>query len=225
MLVIGHRGAAGYEPENTLRSFKKALKLGVDMVELDVYLCASGELVVIHDKKVDRTTSGRGLVEEKTLKELKRLKIARGQKIPTLNQVLNLLDGKIKVNFELKGKNTAAPLAELIAKYIKIKGWSYNNFLVSSFKRKELARFAALAPKVPLGLLVSRLHRKLPKYSKKFNFWSVHLAASRADKKLINQAHCRGFKVFIWTVDKPAEIKKFKALGVDGIFTNFPDRA
>src|SRR6056297_2287931 len=104
VLKIGHRGAMGYEPENTLRSFKKAIELNVDMVELDVYVCSSGELVVIHDDKVDKTTNGKGYVSEKSFDELRKLDAGMGEKIPTLQEVLDLIDKRAKVNIELKGK-------------------------------------------------------------------------------------------------------------------------
>jgi len=103
-LKIGHRGAMGYEPENTLRSFKKALDLKVDMIELDVYVCKSDELIVIHDDKVDRTTNGQGYVVNKTFEELRTLDAGKNEKIPTLSEVLNLVNRKAKLNIELKGK-------------------------------------------------------------------------------------------------------------------------
>lgn len=95
VLRIGHRGAAGYEPENTLRSFKTALRLGAEMTELDVHICGTGELVVIHDESVDRTTDGSGFVRDMTLDELKSLDAGKGEKIPTLNEVFSTLRGQI----------------------------------------------------------------------------------------------------------------------------------
>ena len=94
MIIIGHRGAMGYEPENTLRSFQKALDLGVDMIEFDVHLCKSGELVVFHDEKVNRTTNGQGYIAQKSLEKLKELDAGQGEKIPTLEEVLDLVKGK-----------------------------------------------------------------------------------------------------------------------------------
>jgi len=102
MLKIGHRGAKGYEPENTLRSFQKALELNVDAVELDVRRTKDGAIVVIHDAEVDRTTNGKGLVSELTLKEIKELDIEKGEKIPTLEEALDFLDKKVKIFIELK---------------------------------------------------------------------------------------------------------------------------
>lgn len=226
IIKIGHRGAAGYEPENTLRSFKKAIKLGVDMIELDVYVCASGELVVIHDDEVDRTTNGRGLVVKKTLKELRKLNAGQGQKIPTLIQVLNLVNKKVQINIELKGLGTAAPTAALIEKRVVKKNWSYDDFLVSSFNHRELALFAKILPQVRLGVLISRLRKRpgVAYYQKKFRPWSINLPAKSVSKKLVAKIHDLGSRALVWTVDKPRAIKKIKAMGVDGIFSNFPDR-
>ena len=103
VVKVGHRGAAGHEPENTLRSFRKALDLGADMVELDVHLCGTGELVVIHDETVDRTTDGSGSVRDMPFHELRGLDAGKGERIPTLREVLDLLEGRAGVNIELKG--------------------------------------------------------------------------------------------------------------------------
>src|ERR1700691_2371330 len=98
MLVIAHRGASGYEPENTLASFKKALEIGVDGIELDVHLSKDGNVMVIHDSWVNRTTNGIGRVENKTLKELQKLDAGNGEKIPTLQEVLDVINRKVLIN-------------------------------------------------------------------------------------------------------------------------------
>ena len=148
IIKVGHRGAMGYEPENTLRSFKKALELGVDMIEFDVYVCKSGELVVIQDDTLERTTNGKGLVIEKTLAELKELDAGKEEKIPTLEEIMDLADKKVKINIELKGDNTAKPVLNMIEKYVDEKGWKYDDFLVSSFNHNELKKFKELNPKI-----------------------------------------------------------------------------
>ena len=119
VLRIGHRGAAGRAPENTLFSFEKAVLLGCDMTELDVHLCRSGEIVVIHDETVDRTTDGSGRVSDLTLNELKLLNAGQGEAIPTLYEVLSLLRDMISLNIELKGLGTAKPVSDLV----KELGW------------------------------------------------------------------------------------------------------
>ena len=120
VLRIGHRGAAGHAPENTLLSLNKAMELGCDMTEIDVHICASGEVVVIHDDVVDRTTDGTGAVSELSLDELKSLDAGKGEKISTLNKVLSSLKGRISLNIEFKGEGTPEPVFGIV----KDSGWA-----------------------------------------------------------------------------------------------------
>ncbi len=121
-LVIAHRGASGHIAENTLEAFEKAIELGADMVELDVYCCASGELVVFHDKLLDDKTNGVGFIEQQPLDRLKTYLVAGEYAIPTLQEVLDCIDRQVKVDIELKGADTAKPVAKLIDHYVKSKG-------------------------------------------------------------------------------------------------------
>ena len=114
MLIIAHRGASGYEPENTLRSFRKAIGLKSDAIELDVQLTKDNKLVVIHDETVNRTTNGKGKVKDLTLRELRKLDAGKGEKVPTLEEVFNLVKRKVKIHVELKGNNIAKPVNDLI---------------------------------------------------------------------------------------------------------------
>ena len=129
-LCIGHRGAKGLEPENTLRSIRKALDLGVDGVEIDVYSVA-GQLVVIHDETLERTTNGRGLVEEQSFDYLRSLDAGKGEKIPVLREVFDEVNRRAFINIELKGRHTAEPVMELIGEYTDGRGWVMGDFLVS----------------------------------------------------------------------------------------------
>lgn len=224
MLKIGHRGAMGYAPENTLLSFEKAIDLGVDMVELDVYRCKSGELVVIHDRKVDRTTDGHGFVEEMTLKELKLLNAGQGENIPTLEEVLDRIKARVSINIELKGSGTAEPVYELLEKYIKSKDWTHNDFLISSFNHYELKRFNSLKPKIKIGALIEAIPIGYAEFAQKVNAYSVNVSLEFINKEFIDDAHARKMKVFVWVVNDVKDIRRMKDLGVDGIFSNYPDR-
>ncbi len=214
----------GYEPENTIKSFKKALKLNVDIIELDVHVCKSGELIVIHDEKVNRTTNRKGLVSEKTLSELKKLDAGKGEKIPTLSEVLDIIDRKAKINIELKGPKTAKPVHELIKNFTKNKGWNNSDFIVSSFYPKELIKFHKLNPKIKAGFLIQRKPNLYMKLIKKAGASSMNVSMKFVNKELIKDAHNIGLKVYVWTVNNPKDIERMKKLGVDGIFSNFPDR-
>jgi len=230
VIKVGHRGAMGYEPENTLRSFKKALDIRVDMIELDVYVCKSGELVVIHDETVNRTTNGKGKVEDKTLTELKELDAGKGEKIPTLEEVLDLANlsaqegNKIKVNIELKGENTAEPVAKMIDKYIEEKGWSYEDFLVSSFNYKELQKFEKIESKIKTGFLSEKTPRNFIDFAEKAGAYSVNIPIEHIDNEFVENAHDHGLKVYVWRTNSLEDIKKAKLLDVDYICSNFPDK-
>lgn len=224
MIKIGHRGALGYAPENTLKSFQKALKLNVDAVELDIYVCKTGELVVIHDDKVDRTTNGNGYVIEKTFEELRSLDAGDGEKIPTLEEVLDLIDKKVRVNIELKGVGTAKPVYELIENYVKNKDWKYDDFLISSFNHYELSEFNELNPEIEIGALLTGIPIGFAEFAEKVNASYVNPCIEFINKEFVDDIHYRGMKVFVWTVNDLDDIKRMKDLGVDGIFSNFPDR-
>jgi glycerophosphoryl diester phosphodiesterase len=224
ILKIGHRGACGYEPENTLRSFEKALQLGVDMIELDVRICKSGDLVVIHDDKLERTTNGEGRVSEKWLYDLRKLDAGKGEKIPLLEEVLDLISGKAKVNIELKEENIANYVFEIIEKYIKGDKWSQDDFLISSFHLPALQEFDNLNPDIKTGLLTFFLPKNLKKIVRKVNIHSVNPSATLINKNFIGDMKKKNTKVFVWTVNNPEDIQKMKLAGVDGIISDYPDR-
>ncbi|MFH0976453.1 MAG: glycerophosphodiester phosphodiesterase [Spirochaetota bacterium] len=225
-LIIGHRGASGYEPENTLSAFKKAIDLKADMIEMDIYKCKTGELVLIHDNNVNRTTNGKGYVQDFSLKELKSLETGKGDKIPLLEEVLDLADRKIKINLELKGVDTAEPSIKIIEKYVNDKGWRYEDFYISSFNHYLLNEVNSLCP-VNSGIKICPLIYGLPvglaKFAVRLNAYSINISSDFVNKELLKDAHKRGMKIFVYVVNDAAEALKLKSLGVDGIFTDYPD--
>ena len=215
--VIGHRGAAGLRPENTLASFTHAVALGVDGVELDVHLTADGHLAVIHDERVDRTTDGRGKVADLTLDALRRLNAGGGERVPTLAEVLTAVPETVAVNVELKGAGTAAPVARSV-------GDLDRPVLASSFDHAELARFHALCPDVACAPLVGRWRRDALTTAHALGAWSVHLAdriASAENVAAIRQAGCA---CLVYTVNDAGRAKALRRLGVAGVFSDYPDR-
>lgn len=224
VLKIGHRGAMGYAPENTLKSFKKAIELNVDAIELDVHICKSGEIVVIHDKKVDRTTNGSGYVKEKTFDELRNLNAGDGEKIPLLSEVLDLINRKVKINIELKGDNTAKPVSELIEYYVKNKSWDYDDFILSSFNHYELKKFKELNSKIKTGALIDAIPIGFSEFAEKLKVNSVNLSLESINQEFVDDAHKRNLNVNVYTVNDLDDIQRIKNLNVDGIFSNFPDR-
>ena len=224
ILKIGHRGAMGHEPENTMRSFKKAVELNVDAIELDVYVCKTGELVVIHDDKVDRTTNGTGYTEDKTFAELRQLDAGKGELIPTLEEVLDFVDKRVIVNIELKGRNTAFTTYQVIDQYIKNYGWSELDFIVSSFDHHELNKFKHLYPQVPIGVLIEGIPLSYSNCAVELNAQSINLSINFFNQDFVNDAHKKGLKVYVYTVNDHDDISKVKKLNIDGIFCNFPER-
>jgi len=225
ILNIGHRGARGHVAENTLESIQKAIDLGVDGVEIDVFRCASGEIVVFHDKKIDRLTSSIGFIEEMTLDSLNDVLIDGKYKIPTLEQVLELINGNILLNVELKGKNTAKQTALILKNFISNTEWEVNQLIVSSFDWNELTIFKDENTDIPIGILNEKntLNEVLD-IAIKLDAVAIHPNFASLNKEIVNTIHDAGFKIYSWTINKPEEINKAINFGIDGIITDFPDR-
>ena len=230
MLTIGHRGARGYIAENTLESIQKALDLNVDGVEIDVFRCASGEIVVFHDKKLKRLTGHNGLIEETTFEELKNMLVAGRYRIPTLQQVLEKIGGKILLNVELKGENTAIPTATILKQYLSDSQSDIKKLIVSSKNWKELTLFKNQNTNIPIGVL-SHYNIFLEKgvdaiieKGRELSALAIHPKFSILNKKAIDKMHSAGFLVYSWTINSPKDIQRAIRLGVDGIITDFPDR-
>jgi glycerophosphoryl diester phosphodiesterase len=218
MLKIGHRGAQGYEPENTLLAFQKALDILVDGIELDVHLSADGQLVVIHDETIDRTTNAKGIVKDLTKNELKKFDI------PTLTEVFDLVNQKCFINIELKGNHTAEPVVALIQKYILKKNWEYSDFLVSSFDWNALQEVAFLDEKIAIGVLTETDLNLAFTFAKFIKAKSIHPDFEFLTPENTAKMQKKGLLVIPWTVNETSDIQKMKALKVDGIISDFPDR-
>jgi glycerophosphoryl diester phosphodiesterase len=223
MLCFGHRGARGHAPENTVRSVRTALALGATWVEVDVH-AVEGELVVIHDESLERTTNGRGPVAEATLAELRRLDAGDGERIPTLAEVFDAAAaGGAGVNVELKGAGTEALVAAFARRRIAL-GWLPGRILVSSFDRDRLERVRALAPEIPRGVLVDEGPVADAAFAEALGACAVHPRLDVVSEALVADAHRRGLGVHVFTVNESADIARMIDLGVDGVFTDYPDR-
>lgn len=222
-IVIGHRGAAGLKIENTISSFKEALKQKVDMIELDVHQCKSGHLVVFHDDSVERLTDGEGRIADLTLAQLHKLKVEKIEQIPTLDEVLQVIDRKCKIDIELKGPDTGQLVAILLKRYLK-KGWLPQDFLVTSFSFYELHNFHEALPQVPIGIIFERLPIDYVLFAQQFGAQAIMMHYPLITPSLIEQAHIRNLRVYAWTVNKVYEAKNLIKLGVDGIATDYPNK-
>jgi glycerophosphoryl diester phosphodiesterase len=224
MLKIGHRGAKGYEPENTLKSFQKAIDLHVDRIELDVHLSADNEIMVIHDETVDRVTNQTGFVKEFSLPELKRFRIEKKYRIPTLSQVLNLINQRCEVNIELKSYEVTEKVVDLIEKYIEEKKWNYSQFVVSSFDWSALQQVTYLNSNIRIGVLTESDPDLAFAFAKTIQATSIHPYFHLLTAENTAEIQEAGFEVFPWTVNEIEDIKKMKSFNVNGIISDFPDR-
>lgn len=231
-LVIAHRGASAYAPENTLAAFNLAFEMGADGIELDVTLTQDSVPVVIHDDTVDRTTNGKGAVKKLTLEQIKQLDASytfekyRGEKIPTLHDVLQAIGKRGIVNIELKSTTFKTDGIEAATLAVIQKIGNFDNIIISSFNPFALQRMHHLEPRLPRGLLYAP---NLPIYLRRA--WLRPLARATAmhphftmiDEKFVAWAKSKRFKINTWTVDDPVEMKRLRDLGVDAIITNTPD--
>jgi glycerophosphoryl diester phosphodiesterase len=222
--VVGHRGAAHVEPENTLRGFRYALGLGCDRIETDVRLSKDGVLVLVHDSTVDRTTNGRGEVAYLTLADLKRLDAGKGERIPTLQEAIDLfkdawrLGSKTLLQIELKGEGTAGPVVEAV----KANGIE-DKVALTSFDAEHLGEAKRLLPNVIFGFLTSKLESDPFLIAKRMGVNALHLRHDLATSEHITRAHAEGLQLRLWNIDEVARMRWAIGLGVDGIGSNRPD--
>ena len=224
MLKIGHRGARGYEPENTLIGFQKALALIVDQIELDIHSSADGEIMVIHDETIDRTTNGNGYVNSFTRLELQQFQIEGQQYIPTLIEVLNLIDRKCSINIEIKSNGLANKLVGIIEQYVTEKQWKYSDFIVSSFEWDNLEKVRLLNPSIPIAVLTETSIEDALAFAKKIKAQAINPDFQLLSIENVSQMQQAGFQVFPWTVNEIEDIKRIQSYKVDGIISDFPDR-
>ena len=224
MKVIAHRGASGHEPENTLLAIQTAMDMQVDAIEIDVHL-ADGELMVIHDRWLDKTTNGHGRVSDKALAELKQLDAGKGQKIPTLWEVLVLVDGRCDLNIELKSEKTVKPLVDTLYRAIDELGFRQLQFVISSFNHHLLKEIKTSDPAWRVGALTASRPLDYAAFAQKLHAYSIHMDVDFVDRAFVTDAHKRGLKVFVYTVDHERDIQDLMDMNVDGIFTNYPTRS
>ena len=224
ILKIGHRGAKGHEPENTLISFEKAIEMGADGIELDVHLSLDGHLIVIHDETIDRTTNGKGVVNQLTLQELKSFRINETEEIPTLEEVLNLVNHRCFVNIELKNQDAAEKVVQLIEHYISDKDWNHAHFLVSSFDWNALQQIRFLNAAIRIGVLTDTDLDLAISFARFIKASALHPDFQLLTKEYTAKIQEKGIQVFPWTVNEMEDIERMQSFNVDGIITDFLDR-
>lgn len=223
MKIFAHRGASGHKPENTLAAFSAALLSGCDGIELDVF-AHHGELVVIHDRQVDRTTDGHGYLEDFTSAQLFALDAGGGQSIPTLWQVLEMCGNRVQLNIELKGHDTAPLLEQLLRRAVRELALDPATVLVSSFHHPLLKQLHLLWPELPLGVLIAHYPLELDALLLP-GIRSLHCDRGFIDAALVNAVHQADLKLYVYTVNQQREALALRQIGVDGIFCNYPAEA
>jgi glycerophosphoryl diester phosphodiesterase len=232
--VFAHRGASAYAPENTLAAFQLAIEQGADGIELDVSLTADGHVVVIHDRIVDNTTNGSGEVRDIELKTLKSFDAGswfapkfKGEKVPTLDEVLKLVGEYVVTNIELKPKHFISPQDQLPGKVATLveKHNLESKIIFSSFNPWALVKIHRMLPSAPVGLLISSgvigsLTRLIVSWF--VHYQSLHLHFRAATPVMLQRARANGHRVFAYTVNQPEDIRRLFAQNIDGIFTDDP---
>ena len=220
MLTIGHRGAMGYAPENTLLSIRKTIELSADWVEVDVYL-VDGQLIVIHDDTLERTTNGIGSIFDYSVEQLRQLDAGQGEKIPLLQEVIDLTSGKLGLNIEIKGDGVAEPLVKLL---LSLSENHRKKILVSSFNMQELLTVYEGSVQLNLGVLVEDEVDDGFKWAHRLNAYSIHFDIGNIVIEQVERAHEAKLKVYVYTVNSHHAINDMRQMGIDGVFTNYPDR-
>jgi glycerophosphoryl diester phosphodiesterase len=224
-LVIAHRGASGYRPENTLPAYELAIEQGADMIEIDLHRTRDAATVVTHDESLEHL-GGRGEIAEASLAEIHSLDAGGGERVPTLDEVLDHFGSRIPFNLELKsgGRGAYAGLETAALESVRLRGL-LGQTLFSSFYDPVLQRLRELEPKARIGLLLSAraparpIDRARAVRAESLNPW-----LGLASRQLVDRAHAAGLRVYPYTVNEERDMRRLLARGVDGMFTNYPDR-
>jgi glycerophosphoryl diester phosphodiesterase len=217
VIIFGHRGAPGFprNGENTIASFNKALQSGATGLEFDVRRCGDGRIVVIHDDTIDRTTNGKGRVADLSYDQLKQFDAGFGEPVPLLSDVLDQFGARCLLNIELKDAGISPDVKKLV-----LERRLERQVIVSAFDWTELP---PLAPEIPIALLASKFEN-LFTAARELGAAAIHPRKDITTPHLIAEARETQLHIHVWTVNEPAEMSRFRQLGVDGIFTDFPER-
>jgi len=224
VIIIAHRGASNIAPENTLKAFKKAIELKADFIEFDVLESKDGELVISHDEEISGLTGRYGFVRDLTLEELKTFDFGEGEKILTLQELIDLTKGKINLNCEVIVKGISNEVIKILKKYDLT-----DSVIISSFKREELLKFQKIDPTVKLAYLDHNSYERPCSWDKKAewiqfcidnNLYAINPFYPLVNQQFVDFAHGNNIKVFPFTVDSGPAMRKLIKFGVDGIITN-----
>lgn len=231
-LVIAHRGASGEAPENTMAAFERAIEMKVDLIELDIHFSKDGEIMVIHDETVDRTTDGRGAIAEMTRNEVQALDAGswfsprfEGERVPTLSEVIELVKPTpVNLLIEIKqGRGLPHGFEKRLIQAIQEHN-ILSRVIVQSFNHAAVRKVKEENPSIATGALIDYRSPDPISEVKAAGAETLALKSSLVTREVIEKAHRNGLRVFVWTVNKLARIRKMLTLGVDGVITDYPSR-
>ncbi|KIL38543.1 glycerophosphodiester phosphodiesterase [Gordoniibacillus kamchatkensis] len=229
-MIIAHRGARGMAPENTIAAFRLGLDQGCEGIELDVHLTADGEIVVCHDETLDRTTDGKGRINDMTLEQIKRYDAGswysdsfRGERVPTLDEVFDLVPESIMVNVEIKQYD--GQMEHKLVDFMRRRNL-FERVVVSSFDHKSVRRIKLLEPKTKIGLLYQERLFDPSAYARTFDVevYSLHPHHKTIEADDVAKAVELGYRVYPWTANEEQDLNKMIACGASGIITDYPGR-
>ncbi|GGB39725.1 glycerophosphodiester phosphodiesterase [Fictibacillus barbaricus] len=235
--TVAHRGASGYAPENTMAAFQKGVDMKADYIEIDVQQTKDGELVVIHDVTLDRTTDGTGYIKDHTLEQIRQLDAGSyfgeefaGEKVPTFEEVLDEFRGKTGILIELKATYYYPGIEEKVASALKERNMhlpAHEKIIIQSFEFDSMQRMDKLLPEVPVGVLTSRATDLSEAKLSEFSTYAEYVNPSRllVNSSVVDEVHERNMGIMAWTVRNEQEVQPLLDAGVDGIITDYPDYA
>ncbi|SEE82805.1 glycerophosphodiester phosphodiesterase [Ruania alba] len=214
--IVGHRGAADLAPENTLAAMAAAVQVGTHELETDLRLSRDGEIVIMHDETVDRTTDGHGTVNDLTLAELRELDAGNGEQVPTFAEVLDATS--IPLQIEIKDPTVIEPLLELL----RTRPGDVDRLRPTSFERDSVQRMAAGLPQATVGLISKASPTSLLDEAADLGARRVLVGYEAVTEAFIETAHARGFRVDLWPITTPEQVRRTVDLGADGFTTDDP---
>jgi glycerophosphoryl diester phosphodiesterase len=232
---IAHRGASGYAPENTFSAFEKAVEMKADYIEIDVQRSRDGELVIIHDTSVDRTTNGTGAVKDLTFEQLRSLDAGSwkgdqfvGEIIPTFDEILDRYHGKIGILIELKSPELYPRIEEEVAQKLKERNLDKpqnEKIIIQSFNFESMKKINTLLPEIPIGVLTSSRTHTTEQALKEISLYADYFNPNYGivTESLVNQVHSFGMKIASWTVRSQESANFLLDMNVDAIVTDYPD--
>lgn len=224
MWILGHRGASKAAPENTLAAFALAMAQQAHGIEIDTYQ-VDGKIVVIHDRWLNRTTNGDGMVTSHSLDYLRSLDAGHGERIPLMHEVFETLPHDALLNIEIKHLSHIESWIDDVKTGLRVSGFPQQNLIISSFNHRWLRSIKHAWPEVKIGALTATYPENGLGFADDLSAYSLHMALDVVDEVYVTEAKQAGLKVLVYTVDHPQDMKMLKSWGVDGIFTNVPDIA